>query len=1029
MRTLFGAFPLVAVTALSLFVIAYVGYGDAQRNYQKFHQDKLSAQGALVHDLMEDFLKEGLPLSFISYFLEEGMAIGKFAGFSTFSEGQGNGTGSTLTLTDHEGRVIFSSIDKSQIRDAIEKAVAVMAQHRDNVEADKDYRLLLKEKLRYQVVFFLRNSDRMVGSLIVTMPESAIHEGIEVAFAKVRLSGIILTLLFFVFIMYVRTYRQGTSRLRKRLSAAAVYAVLAVGIIGTALYIYAKQGNLEDNYRQYYMDKLMAQNAMLHELIGEFTGEGLPLAFVGGLVEELDMRKRIAGSFSSAGGKEQNILASLSLADTDGQVLFSDAGNADVQTVLKEAMQVLRKAYGSSAGDAARPRHLVRGDRDNYYVISPVHDNAHLIGALLAGMPKSLVRDSIGRELFAVLLSSGGLALLFILLLAMLTFTGERAAFSIKLAYAATFTAMSAMVLTALINLYTEGAQIKSLALAKSLAHRLSAIVESGTQFTEVQGLGKLLENYQNREPDINVVALIHQDKVYIHPEHTLLGSTWKPDPNSYEYLIPLDLKSPVVQTKVLVSMPREVVRNKIIRNIKNFSALFIAAAFVSFLFLNVATSLKSMGAKRRRREENTTLSLRGIEQRENMQLSILKTVWFMAIFNEALGASFLPQYFGEIVSHAGLPLVNQSLLFSVFAVMFALVLLPAGRYVDKHDPKKLIIFGLGLEAIALLLMAGTQNFYLLLAIRGLAGAAQGTIFICIQLLLMNAVAPERKIKAAGVIVFGFNGGLISGAAIGALLVSNINENGIFAAGAAMAMLTLSYAATMIVKAPPATPEIKAPVPPAQKEAPRLGKFRQVIKDPAFMKSLLLAGAPSKAIYSGVGLFAIPLVMEKLNYGQDDIGQAMMLFAGAILLGNYYIAATSKRIKSSEKVITWSMLAIGAGLCLISLMLLPAVHEIPFAYADSVILFGGLVFTGVAVGCLFAPLVVYVQNSCLASSIGRGSTVALYRFLERLGYAAGPILIGYLLVITEYSAIAFLILGTIMMLSGGLFALRKGVTV
>jgi hypothetical protein len=54
----------------------------------------------------------------------------------------------------------------------------------------------------------------------------------------------------------------------------------------------------------------------------------------------------------------------------------------------------------------------------------------------------------------------------------------------------------------------------------------------------------------------------------------------------------------------------------------------------------------------------------------------------------------------------------------------------------------------------------------------------------------------------------------------------------------------------------------------------------------------------------------------------------------------------------------------------------------------------GVMIVGMAHGCVNAPVVTHIADLKLARRIGVDATTATYRFLERVGHIAGPIVAG-----------------------------------
>jgi len=61
-RGIANFFAMLAVSTLSLFLLLYIGFGEAQRTYEQLHYEKLMAQGQIIQNTMEKVLRPGLPL-------------------------------------------------------------------------------------------------------------------------------------------------------------------------------------------------------------------------------------------------------------------------------------------------------------------------------------------------------------------------------------------------------------------------------------------------------------------------------------------------------------------------------------------------------------------------------------------------------------------------------------------------------------------------------------------------------------------------------------------------------------------------------------------------------------------------------------------------------------------------------------------------------------------------------------------------------------------------------------------------------
>ena len=130
------------------------------------------------------------------------------------------------------------------------------------------------------------------------------------------------------------------------------------------------------------------------------------------------------------------------------------------------------------------------------------------------------------------------------------------------------------------------------------------------------------------------------------------------------------------------------------------------------------------------------------------------------------------------------------------------------------------------------------------------------------------------------------------------------------------------------------------------------------------------------------------------------------------------------RVHTNSMLVFGAILA-GAGMVLIGLT--TNVGGSPLAgniMPSTVLLVCGAAVVGAAHGFINAPVVTHVTNTKLSRQIGEASTSAAYRFLERIGHVAGPLLVGQLFAVYGLSPTIILQIGIVVALLGLLFAIR-----
>jgi hypothetical protein len=84
----------------------------------------------------------------------------------------------------------------------------------------------------------------------------------------------------------------------------------------------------------------------------------------------------------------------------------------------------------------------------------------------------------------------------------------------------------------------------------------------------------------------------------------------------------------------------------------------------------------------------------------------------------------------------------------------------------------------------------------------------------------------------------------------------------------------------------------------------------------------------------------------------------------------------------------------------------------------------GVILVGIAHGFINAPVVTHVAHSELAKEIGANSVTTTYRFVERIGHVAGPMLIAQFFLIWGQSPQILTGIGVAVATLGFLFLIR-----
>jgi MFS family permease len=336
-------------------------------------------------------------------------------------------------------------------------------------------------------------------------------------------------------------------------------------------------------------------------------------------------------------------------------------------------------------------------------------------------------------------------------------------------------------------------------------------------------------------------------------------------------------------------------------------------------------------------------------------------------------------------VESSGLSSIAASAVFMSYYLCFALSLIPSGQIAQRYSARPLMYGGLGLAAIGLFILAMPANIWTVMLARSISGIGQGMLFIGVQSYLLAVAGPRRKTRGAAIIVFGFQSGMISGMAIGSLLVSQMGEIGVFTMAAVIAAGMAVY--TLVVL-PPGGGGGRWRVEGALSVMFR--HMRQVVRSLEFLRAIMLIGIPAKAVLTGRHLCpAHPDVAGGLRAGRHR-AEILMVYALGVVIASSYISPVVDRTGYTRGVLFLGAVLSGVGLLMIGADGWPALRSlIADPLTATIVLIVGVGIVGLAHGLVNAPVITHVARSDLAYSIGETSATAVYRFLERAGHIAG----------------------------------------
>ena len=739
------------------------------------------------------------------------------------------------------------------------------------------------------------------------------------------------------------------------IEGVTMFIVAAASLL---LLLYVGFGDGKRTYELMQLEKLTAQGLFLQNSIEKFLRDGLPL-------------KQYAG-FSTLAAP---VLESDD--DVDALIVYDQAGNA-VFTAIDKKRPALPEPPPTvkNVGEAVQVHHGVT----HYQVVLPLRSKFETVGSVVVVSPTTTVNKRMRDSFTPLVLMVGLLSTLFAVLVVAFKprFVQSKKPW-LQIGYGMTFLVMAIFVVGTLIGLYFEGVQSKARASAFTLSQRLSDVVEFKLDFKDIAGLNNSFKDYRTLNPEVSEAALLIDNSVEITTEQGKIGRAWTSDSGKFEYRVDLSPPDQPRYHSLAVTVLKSIVFERVTRSVKNFAALFIASAFLSGLFLQVASSIQRLQKSQVETEEDKAAA-------SDAGLVIIKPVFFLAVFLDSLTYSFLPKFMQEAATASGVSVGFASAPFTAYYLCFALTLIPAGVFAERRGPKPVILIGLLLAGLSVLGLSLPLGIWEMTGLRGLAGVGQGLLLIGVQNYILAVASPEKKTQGAAIIVFGFQGGLISGMALGSLLVNFLDSSGVFMIAGGVGLTTLIYSLALVPRTErkPATTSVGAAIAKLRDE------LKKTITNLEFLKILLCIGAPAKAVLTGVITFALPLVLDQAGYRPEDIGQVVMLYGLGVVASSGYVSRMVDRTKNTEMALFIGAVLSGAGMVAIGFM---GSRWLGDGLLSTSVVVVAVLVVGLAHGFINAPVVTHVGQTALAKRIGANPTTTAYRFLERGGHVMGPVLL------------------------------------
>jgi predicted MFS family arabinose efflux permease len=307
---------------------------------------------------------------------------------------------------------------------------------------------------------------------------------------------------------------------------------------------------------------------------------------------------------------------------------------------------------------------------------------------------------------------------------------------------------------------------------------------------------------------------------------------------------------------------------------------------------------------------------------------------------------------------------------------------------------------GFGASALA-------YNLYDFLIWRSLCALGYAMVFVAAQGYVLDRSDASNRAQGFALFIGAIMVATVCGPSIGGILADNIGYRLSFAVSAVMAAGSI-FAIWRLPREDRRAPGQRT------SRAPTLREIVALATSGRFMALTGLAAMPAKIILTGMCFYLIPLYIVSIGNTQAMAGRLLMVYAVMMVLIVPFSAGLSDATMRRERFVSWGLILSGMS----GLLMITSTPE------NSVtILFVVVLILGVGQALSIAAQSALVGERCKEeiARYGDDAVYGVYRLLERIGNAIGPLAASMLLVAWGYVG-AFVALSAFVLVCGLIFA-------
>lgn len=363
---------------------------------------------------------------------------------------------------------------------------------------------------------------------------------------------------------------------------------------------------------------------------------------------------------------------------------------------------------------------------------------------------------------------------------------------------------------------------------------------------------------------------------------------------------------------------------------------------------------------------------------RETASLSQLRMLVFLTVLSDELVRPFMAVHASQL--DGPLALTTEALAgiaLTTFLLTWAISQPFGATLLQRHGSRRCLSVATAVVGVSMLATAFSTEWAVLTALRGLTGAAFGFVLIFSQTLMLRLGRESGRAGAIAEFVGAVVAAGICGPVIGGLMSVKLGITPTLAASGVCALAAWLLAGQL------------APMPPAAVQGRPLSwaSLAAMLRHRRLLTLLFCSAIPGKLAATAVLLLVVPLAVAEMGESASLTGRLLLLYFLGFWLVSGWAGRLSDRHQTRRPFVVVGGLLSALG-CWVG-----------FAW-DSV---WGLVLLcsllGLGQAWLSSPQIVWATQLADQDPAGTNGevTLGIYRLLERLGGALGPVLVAGLM--------------------------------